>query len=137
MKPGPFPTSEDDNTKLTMEEWRALSQGRKMPAPPRSPRPKGNLIARMIPKKFSETGAQMTYVGIAGLVAVGVIALGGDAVNVIPIDLTMAVTAFTSLMAGGGAYRQVNKRQETKVDEDALEDDFGAIDDEDLGGPIR
>ena len=128
----------DESPRMTAAEWQSLSAGRNTPPPaPAKAKPPENLIKKLIPNKFSETGAQMTYLGIAGLIGVGVIALGGDAIDVIPIDLGTATAAFTALMGGGGIYRQANKRHTNSVETGVIDDDFGAVDDYDLGGPDR
>ena len=125
-----------ERTQLTAEEWRAVEQTRVKRVAGQS-KSGESMLRKLIPSKFSETGAQMTYLGMAGLIGVGVIALGGDAIDVIPIDLTTAITAFTALMGGGGVYRQVNKRHESNVESGAIEEDFGSLPDEDEYGPDR
>ena len=130
-----------DEERLTAAEWKSIEETRSRRAAARAPRRRstggGFSLTSLIPSKFSETGAQMTYLGMAGLIGVGVIALGGDAIDVIPIDLTTAITAFTALMGGGGVYRQVNKRHENNVESGMIEEDFGALPDEDEFGPDR
>jgi len=125
-----------DEPRLTAEDWEILQAAKKSRAANQA-KGGGFSLKKLIPSKFSETGAQMTYLGMAGLIGVGVIALGGDAIDVIPIDLTTAITAFTALMGGGGIYRQVNKRHESNVEAGMIDEDFGALPDEDEFGPER
>lgn len=121
----------NNETRLTAAEWKALRNGN-------GKKPRFSLMA-LIPDKLTETGAQMTYLGAAGLAATGVVALAGGELFGANFDaeLNEAITVFTAMLFGGGGYRQANKRHEAAVDRATLEEDFGALPDEDEFGPDR
>ena len=126
----------NNETRLTAAEWKVLRNGN-------GKKPRFSLMA-LIPDKLTETGAQMTYLGAAGLTAVGVVALFGPTLALpagleggVDAHLNEAITVFTAMLFGGGGYRQANKRHEAAVDRATLEEDFGALPDEDEFGPDR
>lgn len=84
---------------------------------------------RLIPEKLTETGAQMTYAGMLGLLAgLGMEVLEAAEVIVSGPNWEAIIAYATPLLAGGGAYRQVNKRHEqNRVDMEMLAEDVGVI----------
>lgn len=118
----------NNETKLTAGEWAQLRNGKK----------RFNLMG-LIPSKLTETGAQMTYLGAAGLAATGVVALAGNELGIDNFGdhLNEAITVFTAMLFGGGGYRQFNKRHVSREEDAMLNEDFGALPDEDEFGPTR
>ena len=118
---------------LTPEEWAAVQKQRLESAKPRFS------LLNLIPDKLTETGAQMTYLGAAGLAATGVVALAGSEIGIEGFGdhLSEAITVFTAMLFGGGGYRQLNKRQVAREEDAMLNEDFGALPDDDEFGASR
>ena len=66
-----------EEVRLTPAEWEWVQRHRNVA--PTEPKNQGRPLMSRIPKKLSETGAQMAYLGAFGLVATGVIAINEEA----------------------------------------------------------